>query len=54
MAKLLFAGTDRDASHAELERVLAEGEYPAAECREYVNEPEPYQVWSGPRSPDEG
>jgi len=45
--------TDRDAAHAELERVLAEGKHPKAECRERVNEPKPYQVWSGPAHDDD-
>lgn len=39
---------DRDESHLTLEKVLATGEYPQAECREDYNDPEPYQVWSAP------
>jgi len=38
----------RDAAHAELARVLAEGTHPKAECREDPNAALPYQVWSGP------
>jgi len=44
----LFSSTDRDASHAELERILKSGEHPRAECREFSNDAEPYQVWSEP------
>jgi hypothetical protein len=39
---------NRDAAHAELARVLAEGTHPKAECREDPNAALPYQVWSGP------
>ena len=39
---------NREDAHAELERVLAEGTHPKAECREDPNAAMPYQVWSGP------
>ena len=38
----------RAESHAYLEKILADGKHPQAECREDPNAPEPYQVWSGP------
>jgi hypothetical protein len=45
-AIILFKTTNRDESHQELERVLAAGEYPKAECRE-ADEKGDYTVWSG-------
>lgn len=45
MATRLFATTDRNASHAKLEEVLATGQHPKAECREDSNSEEPYEVW---------
>ena len=47
MTTNLFGTTDRAASHAKLEEVLASGEHPMACCREDPNHPtEPYTVWS--------
>jgi len=34
MATQIFASADRDAVHAEQARVIADGSYPNAECRE--------------------
>jgi hypothetical protein len=48
MANKLFSSTDRDTAHRKLEEVLAAKEFPAAECREDHNVPDPYQVWDGP------
>jgi len=48
----LFTTKDRDASHRELERVLAEGTHPKAECRE-MDASGDYTVWSGPAREDE-
>lgn len=45
MVEKLFAGNNRAAAHAELERILAGGKHPLAECRENAGE---YSVWSGP------
>ncbi len=45
MATKLFETNDRNASHQELERVLAAGQYPNAECRDLEN-PTRYEVWS--------
>lgn len=44
--KKLFETKEREKAHRELARVLKSGEYPLAECREYRNDPNPYQVWS--------
>jgi len=46
--KAIFTSTEREKAHAELERVLKKGDHPRAECREYHNQPEPYQVWDEP------
>jgi hypothetical protein len=55
MAKRLFESGDRDAAHQHLEKILAGGKHPLAECREDPNEEKPYQVWDGadprPESP---
>lgn len=53
MANQLFAGKNRDESHAILEKTLAEGKYPHAECREDPNKRE-FSVWDGPESPHAG
>jgi hypothetical protein len=45
MATKLFETTDRRAAHAELERLLAAGGHPRAECREDANAEAPYSVW---------
>jgi hypothetical protein len=46
MATKLFETNDRTTAHRHLAEVLAAGEFPFAECREYHNEESPYQVWS--------
>lgn len=46
MAKLLFKTTDRDQAHRQLALVLTGSDYPRACCKEMVNDPKPYQVWS--------
>jgi hypothetical protein len=45
--ELLFSTEDRAKAHAHAEAIRAD--YPRAECREDPNEPQPYQVWSGPQ-----
>ena len=42
----LFESKDRDETHKFLERVLAEGKYPRAECRQDDGNGI-YTVWSG-------
>jgi hypothetical protein len=50
-ATKLHAFKNRDEAHKKLEEVLAAGLHPGASCREDLNEPEPYQVWSnGPEA----
>jgi hypothetical protein len=44
--ELLYETADRDESHRMLEKILAEGKHPRAECREDANAEKPYQVWS--------
>lgn len=46
MGELLFETADRDESHRKLAEILAAGTYPRAECRQDMNSPLPYQVWS--------
>lgn len=48
----LFSTVDRDESHRHLEEILATGLHPLAECRVDTQQPEPYEVWSGPREPN--
>jgi hypothetical protein len=46
-AKKLFTTNNREEAHARLVKVLKEGKYPAAECREHGGN-STYEVWSGP------
>lgn len=53
MSTMLQAFSDRNDAHAFQASVLGNGDYPLAECREDPNSAAPYQVWSGPRQPEE-